>query len=165
MDAPSFEKFSQALLADLRGEKLYRSGHVGRLVMSNSIDDEIDDALEQIGMVPAEISGKERHRTRQIMRMENVADPIDAYEKAVCEMLQQKVEVGEITEFTIKIPGWDDIKRQIDTRAHFIGTPEMHRGRAEQLRETGGREDAEKLEKLALMIDRRDAALRRAEGE
>ncbi|MCW5685516.1 MAG: hypothetical protein KIT85_14015 [Pseudolabrys sp.] len=58
--APSCAKFSEALLADLQGEKQYRSGHVGRLVMRDSIYDEIDDALEQIGMAPAELAGKER---------------------------------------------------------------------------------------------------------
>ncbi|MCW5685515.1 MAG: hypothetical protein KIT85_14010 [Pseudolabrys sp.] len=99
------------------------------------------------------------------MKMENVADPIDAYEKAICEILQQKVDAGEISEFTIKIPGWDDLNRQPDPRTRFIGTPDMHRGRANQFREAGNREDAEKLEMLALMIERRDAALCRAEDE
>lgn len=162
IDHPRCDKFLEALLNDFREEKQYRNGHVGRLVPPGLIDDEINDALEQIGMAPAEIAGQVRRRTEQIMRMENVADPIDAYEKAVCEILQRKVDLGETAEFTIKIPGWDDLSRQPDARARFIGTPDMHRARATQLRETENHEYAEKLEKLALMIERRDGALDRA---
>ena len=159
IEARTSGKFVEALLAELRGEKRYRSGYLGRLVPPDLIHDEINDALEQIGMTPAEITGRERHRTVQILRMENVADPIDAYEKAVCEKLQRKIDVGEIAEFIIKIPGWDDLSRELDPTARFIGTPDMHRARASQLRETENYGDAKKLEKLALMIELRDCAL------
>jgi hypothetical protein len=103
-------------------------------------------------MGPAEIAGQERHRTNQIMKMENVADPIVAYEKAVNEILQRKIEVGEIAEFKIKIPGWDDLTCHPDTTTGFIGTPDMHRGRADQLQANRNHKDAEMLKKLALMI-------------
>ncbi|MCW5685471.1 MAG: hypothetical protein KIT85_13785 [Pseudolabrys sp.] len=52
-----------------------------------------------------------------------------------------------------------------DTKTTSMLTPNQWRKRAEQFRAAGKTERADQMEKLALMIERRDDALERADSE
>lgn len=165
--------FLEALKADLLGDKQYSQRRVDQVREAEGqldpeeivrrLNDDVDEALTAIGMVPGDIKGKQRQRTLQIMRMEGVTDPIDAYEKAVCENLNRKSDLGVIAALGDKVPGLEDRFASDDSRKTSMTLPNLYRRKATQSRAAASIEDAQMLDKLALMIELRDDAVRRAD--
>lgn len=102
-----------AMDREIRGEKVYRAGHEPRAKEQSAaeyraeIEREIDGALREVEIDPANIPDKTMARVVQIMEREGEGDALKAYERAVMEIDLGGTEAGEVERVADHLPGWD----------------------------------------------------------
>lgn len=102
----------EAIDKEARGEKQYRRGveperKVDPAQRAHELNNALDQALGEVDVDPAGLSPELRDRTIEIMDKERVADPLEAYERAVMEETQHGAETGKNERLAEEIPGWD----------------------------------------------------------
>ncbi|MCC6172076.1 MAG: hypothetical protein IT481_08610 [Gammaproteobacteria bacterium] len=102
-----------AIDGELRGQRVYRQGQAaperaqdpGEL--RHQMEGALDQSLEQVEISPASVAGPLRERVLEIMSKERIADPLEAYERAVMEESFRGAETGRAQRVADTIPGWD----------------------------------------------------------
>lgn len=97
---------------EARGQKQYRVGAEPETTIDpdeeqHRIEQHLDDALTQVEVDPKSLSPSIRSRILEIMQKEHVSDPVEAFERAWTEEVQNAADQGHI-ERTEHIAGWDD---------------------------------------------------------
>lgn len=135
-DSTTIRELLDAMDAELRGTKQYRTGVEGPKATQDvgqrehELNGHIDSELEKVGVDPATVTGKLRDRMLEIMDKEKVSDPTVAYERAVMEDEQHGIETGGVKSRSETIPDWD-----VDERGAARSAGEGTEGQREPARE------------------------------
>jgi phage-related protein (TIGR01555 family) len=101
----------ESIDTEMRGQKQYKVGYEPPADTSRQLDDierSLDTELEQADIPAGSVTGKLRERIIEMMHMEQVGDPLEAYERAVMEQTEAGVSDDEGYErIPDDIEGWD----------------------------------------------------------